>query len=287
VLGAPSLWFAARILVRDHGARLAAEAAPELAWGAWTPLRMLSATSELVFSSVGYALVLFALALVLAARRRDALALTAGVSALGVALGMAALTLVARIQPYYALAVIPLGLLALRTCTEGSSRRWSQIMIALMASATTVQLATAVPWAARLYEPDERAFVARFAPQLLERPERSVITVSHYDATLLGYYLARSAGVRYAHDTITRDDHGMHIEGVALAVIPLIRSHGDQREREDRALARLQQETTRSVLVLTRDDFKVARVSEFVAHCDLLAEAAGGQLYRCGPPPAP
>jgi len=192
--GAPSLVIAAVVLFRDLDARATANRHPDLAWGAWSPEEMLAEEISRSAAAIGGATLLVSLlAFVLACQqRRPAAAVPWSMFAI-VTVAVAALSPVARVKPYYVLCVVPLALLAL-AAIELFRGRAAQAAVAALAVLAVVHGA-GVTDARILYVPDAAAVMPRYARLVRDSGVRTVITVAHYDATLLAYELAREAGV--------------------------------------------------------------------------------------------
>ena len=100
----------------------------------------------------------------------------------------------------------------------------------------------------------------RFASAVAARPERRVILIAHYDATLLAYYL-----------------------GDVRTIEPLVLVHQFDPESERNALGRLQAAASAEpVLVIDRDALQLETIRGFLRGCETLVEAPTGRLYRCG-----
>lgn len=284
--GAPALVLGAMTFFRDRGARETAEAHPELAWGSHGVREMGEQLSSVTSGACGPALVaLFAAAVAWAVWRRsvDALVPAAGFAATFV--GIALLAPFARVQAYYVVAVIPLLLLALVVAGSdlGAARREAWIGAAALGC---VVAATRVPHmneGRSLYLPDSDAFMPELAKVIGSRPERRVITVAHYDGTLLSYYLARQAGVPMDWSRMkVESDGGMRLQGLDRVVQPLVHVHALGADPEAAAEASLRRWTRREpVLVVAREAVHLEGVSRLLRGCDVLAQSGTGKLFRC------
>jgi hypothetical protein len=134
-----------------------------------------------------------------------------------------------------------------------------------------------------LYLPDQDAFMPRFAATVIARPERRVITVAHYDATLLAYYVARAQGLAVDWSRLRHQGDSFHVDGDARLIDPLVQVHRFDSESEPRALARLEASARlEPVLVVDRDALKLDSIRGFLSRCELIDEAPAARLYACG-----
>src|SRR5205814_711702 len=97
-----------------------------------------------------------------------------------------------------------------------------------------------------LYVPDADAFMPHFATVIAQRPEQRVVTVAHYDTTLLAYYLARVDGRAI--------DWGSMNEPRGKRIEPLVMAHSFDAGSEQAAATRLEQIIAEEpTLVIERD----------------------------------
>lgn len=285
-LGAPALVLAVVTFFRDRGARAAAEAHPGLAWGA-QGLREISARLGALSTGVfGPTLAaLFVLAAAWALLRREAAVLLPAAAFVSTFCGIAVLAPVARVQPYYLVAVMPLFLLALAVAGSDAwaRRREPWIGAAALGAVVAATLAPHVHEARGQYLPDPDAFMPELAAHIAPRAERQVVTIAHYDGTLLAYYLARRAGAPMDWSRMSPDgDGGFRLHGVDRVLRPLVYSHAPGDDPEPVAEASLRRiMDAEPVLVVSREGFHLEGVRRLLRRCDLLAQAGTGKLFRC------
>lgn len=138
------------------------------------------------------------------------------------------------------------------------------------------------------YVPPVDAFMAPFAEIAASRPERRMLTVAHYDGTLLSYYLARNAGVPmdWNHLQPEGGSDGFLVGGTDKVIEALAQSHALAEDPDAAALAKLEGRlAVEAVLVVERDGFHLPRLSDRLRRCERLAEIGTGRLYRCAGPP--
>lgn len=277
LLGAPALVLAAATLLRDWGARDVARAFPTLAWGQHTPLQMLADMARLPVAAFGWPfLALLAAATGLGIARRRLAVITPVLGAAATVLGIACLSPIARVQAYYATTVLPLAALALAALPDPPSRSARRAWWAVLAL-TATSWAPLLAGARLLYLPDADAFMPRFAALIAARPERTVVTVAHYDRTILAYYLARGEGRPIDWFSIDASPR-TRIESLVLV-------HGLDAGSEAAALARLEQlRAAEPILVIERDAFLLPGVADRLSSCEPLLQAPTARLVRCGPP---
>jgi hypothetical protein len=125
-----------------------------------------------------------------------------------------------------------------------------------------------------LYVADTDAFMPRFADVVVRRPERTVVTVAHYDRTLLAYYLARRAERSISWANV--DDPGWK------RIEPLVLVHSMHEGSEEAAIRQLEQMLAAGpVLVIERDAFLLPAVRQRLSACESLLEAPTARLVRC------
>lgn len=275
--GLPSLWIGAGTFLRDLGPRAVAERYPDKAWGDNAPLPMLWEMLSTTERALGWTLlVIAALYLIAGTRRQPALIAIAGTTATAAAI--AALTPVARMQPYYFVAVAPLLILA--PAIVQPPRQRSLWALAFGASATLLVMVR-FPAAGALYVPSADAFMPRFVSAVLARPERTVALVAHYDATLMAYYLARASNATLDKTMMAHGDV-VELPFTNRQLIPLAPSHGLDEGSGARAAAVLRGKLRETgILVLTRDALRLAEVDALVEQCELIDEAPTARLLLC------
>lgn len=285
-LGSPALLLGAITFLRDRGARAAAAAHPDLAWGSHAPRELTGQLASVLTGALGPVLAgLFVLCAgwALARRRPDALVPATAFAASF--LGITLLSPVARVQPYYIVTVLPLALwmLAVPIPAERTARLRSRLATAILGGVVAVTLVPRLADGRRSYLPEPDAFMPGFVDVIAGRRERLVITVAHYDMTLLAYYLARRAGVPMDWSLLRRQPDGrFHPEGVDRALLPLIYVHspGDDPDAAARA-ALIEVTRAEPALVLSREAMRLEGVSHLLAECDLLAKEGPASLFRC------
>ncbi len=282
IAAAPAFVLGAVTLVRDHGARTVAASFPTLAWGDRSPMETLYDLVTQAVSSVGAATVCVAtiVALVAMVRRRNiAPAVAFGVT-ITTALGIALVSKVARVQPYYLTAVVaclPLAIAFAAPQRSKAAPAWTfACLLSLLLHVRTSQSGAGVS-----YMPDTDAFMPRFASFVLQRSEERIIVVAHYDATLLAYYLQRAAGGRVVWPDEERSGEFVFAKS-GRRVLPLARVHalseGSGEEARTALRAALEQAPA---LVIERDAFVLAEVHDELAHCEVLLTAPTARLLQC------
>jgi len=283
-LGLPALGLGIATFFRDRGARLAAEAQPGLAWGDRGFLEIAGFLGTSATSAFGPVLLsVFLLGAIRGAARRDAAPVVPMGAALLSFVGIAALAPLARVQPYYLMAVLPLCAVSGAVALGGLSRRVENAATATMA---VLLIAFSVPRMHELrgqYIADTDAFMPGFAAAILDSPEPRIVTVAHYDATLLTYYLARARGRAVDWRSLQPlADGAYRVEGVDKEVEPLVYSHSPGVDPGHAAANVLDQRIRAgAVLVVERDSFRLEPVLELLRHCRRLAEVGSGRLWRC------
>ena len=117
----------------------------------------------------------------------------------------------------------------------------------------------------------------RFAAAVVDRPESTVVTVAHYDKTLLAYYLARLNG---------RSIAWRNWEESSKRIVPLAKVHSLRVESETELYEALDRIIdSEAVLVIERDAVTLPRIRSRLADCELLLEAPTGRLLACGADP--
>ncbi|MDC0742371.1 glycosyltransferase family 39 protein [Polyangium mundeleinium] len=281
-LGAPALVLLCVTVVRDHGAREVAERFPDLAWGNHAPIPMLLGLLGETMSCVGLGvpfLVGAAVMLALRAPRCVGPVVAAG-AALVTAIGIALVAKVARVQTYYFVAVAPALAFALAVAPHRYVPTW--VWSLLGSAALSLLFSLGAPRAHRTYVPDVDAFMPRFAALAASRPERRIVTVAHYDATLLAYYLQRAANAP-AEWPRTEVSGEFVLDQAGRRILPLVQVHrmddpSDEVAR-DHLLAAIAEGPT---LVIERDAFVLAPVHDVIARCEVLIEAPSARLVSCG-----
>lgn len=283
LLGSPAIALGAATFVRDSGARGVARAHPGLAWGEHGIAEMLRLLGAEAVEALGGPLLVVLLAVVgLAAARRDAGVLAPGAALVATFLGIAFLAPVARVQPYYLIAVIPLGALTVAVAAEAAGPRARLGAGVLLAAFCAASVAPRLHRARPLYLPDPDAFMPAFARIIDARPEGHLVTVAHYDSTLAAYYLARSRGVPMDWSLLVHEGGVLRPAGTGKTIEPLARSHGLDARPDEAAAARLREARARGpVLVIERHAFRLEQVSAMLDECELLAQAPSGRLVRC------
>jgi hypothetical protein len=276
VAGVPALTLGIVTLVRDWSTRDVARAFPALAWGQHSPVQLAVHMSRIAVEAWG--LPFFVLVLVAAAvgiLRRDLAAITPALGVAATFVGIALLSPIARVQGYYVTTVLPLAVLTLAVSPEPKRIGYRIGMIAGLALAIAFSTVPLLAGARSLYLPDSDAFMPRFARLIAQRPEQTVITVAHYDKTLLAYYLARSTGRSIAWKNVD-DPHSKRI-------VPLVLVHSLHAGSEEAATQQLDQILADGpALVIERDAFLLPAIAERLSACEQLLEAPTARLVGCG-----
>ncbi len=281
-LGLPALGLALRITLRDSGARAAAHLHPGIAWGDATPASMLAACTLSTLVAIGASFLVLAVVagvLVRSEASRAALAI-----ALSVALGIAALTPIARVQPYYVLAVAPLFLLALALVPPAPTWR-SSLATALVVLAAALSLAAYGPTLAGLYAPDPEAVVPRYLARAREEGLERLVTVAGYDTTLVAYYAARAASRPIAWRDLDERNGWLVAPGLTPRIGSLAQSHSSDPSLGRHAAERLRAWLREGPLVvLARDAFSLPEVERILEACAVLDRSPRSRLLLCRPP---
>lgn len=280
-LGSPSMALAVATLIRDHGARTTAAAHPGLAWGQWGPMAMAREIAARTIDVTGLALlVAFGAVFVFAFVRRSRAPMLAAGAAMATTAAVIFMTPIARMQPYYILAVIPLGLLALATVELPERVRVGAILAIFMMCA--FPMSHTGPALGHLYAAPDDAVVGRYAETAAREDARQIVTVAHYDAILMAYYLARAHERPLVAEEIVRDDSTMRVEGIDTSIIGLAYSHSVDGDTEREALARLSEALDRGpTWVLSRSAFQLPAVERVLERCTLMDESPETRFMRC------
>ncbi len=272
--GLPALILGAAVFLRDRGAREVARAFPALAWGEHTPWRLAATMLGMAGETYGLPLLLIiGAAIATAVVRRERLAMIPGLAALATLAGVAALAAVARVQAYYITTVLPLAALTVLFLRWPQAPRMRGACTWLVAAAV-LPIVLLLSGAPALYEADAAAFMPRFAALVAERPERRVVTVAHYDKTLLAYYLARRGGRSIAWHNVD--------EASGKEIVPLVLVHAmdDESARESRSRLRRWIDEG-PLLVIERDAFLLPAIGERLSRCQPIAVAVNARMVRC------
>ncbi len=273
--GMPAILLAVLTFRGDAAARSTAHTFPLLAWGEHAPDQILAHMGRIAVEAFGLPFVLLAgAAVVIGARRRSRPVITAAAAAAAVVAGIVVLSPVARVQAYYVSTVLPMLALVVAVTPEPRQRAmrtaWGIAALLAVAWWTVPSLVTI----RSLFVPDADAFMPRFAAEIAQRPEPTVVVVAHYDKAALGYYLARLDGHAVSWETL--DAPG------TKRIEPLIMVHAVTPGFEAEALRRLDEIISAGpTLVIDRDAATVAVIEERLASCDRLLEAPSGRLLRC------
>lgn len=275
--GTPALLLGMVTLLRDWQARDVARAFPALAWGEHSPAQMAADMARLVAEGLGLPLlVLICLAVMVGAVRRNPAVVTPALGVTATFVGTALASAFVRVQIYYVSTVVPLALLALAAAPEPSRSRYRLAWLAALMLAIAFGTVPLLAGTRALYVPAADAFMPRFASLIAERPEATVVTIAHYDKTLLAYYLARADGRAIAWSNLD-DPRTKSIEG-------LVSVHGMHSESEQRALERLEEVIAAGpILVIERDRFLLPSLVQRLARCEPVLQAPTARLLRCAP----
>ncbi|MDI1446706.1 hypothetical protein [Polyangium sp. 6x1] len=281
-LGAPAFVLLAMTIVRDHGAREVAARFPDLAWGDSSPRGMLGYVVKELFDGVGPGMIVLGASTAILGLRapRCAGALVSAGALLVSTLGMSFVAEISRVQPYYIGAVAPVVALALALAPQVDVPSW--IWSILGGAALPMLFVLGAPRPHLTYLPDADAFMPRFAAIAASRSEQRIVTVAHYDATLLAYYLQRAANAP-AEWPGTEVSGEFVLEQAGRRILPLVQVHrmADRSDEVARAelLAAIAEGPT---LVIERDAFVLAPVHDAIARCEVLIEAPSARLVSCG-----
>jgi len=277
-LGSPAIALALRALLRDLGPRAAAAAHPDRAWGDATMIGLGRALAVETLDAVG-PVVLAAVLAGIAFRSARPTAL-ASVLTLGV---LAVLAPVARIQPYQALVVAPLLLLAVASVdtTERPSRE--RLARAGLIAACVIPLVSAGPALAALYAADADAVLGRYVVAARRAGVARIVAVADYDATLLAYEAARASHLRIDSAALDADGEGTLAIDTAPRIGFLTRSHDGAADAAQRAATRLRLLASREpIAVVARDAFPMPEVDGILEGCAPLDASPTTRLVLCG-----
>lgn len=282
--GLPALALLAVTLVRDYGARRVADDFPALAWGSRSPVSMLRELGSITSETFGVPqLLAWTLVVAIALYKTRDREVGAAIGALLMtALGLVLLTPIARLQPYYLLAVLPLLPLAAALGRESGDRALDRIRHGAVVASAAWFFAAQAPSLASAYLTPTEAFMPRFADAIAVRPERTIVTIAHYDATLLHYYLCRRAG-QAADWAAIGPDGTFATEPGGKVVVPLVMAHSLQSTAGRNAAQRLREMLAeRDVLVVDRTSFQLPELASMLAGCAVLDDAPSARLLSCG-----
>jgi hypothetical protein len=266
------LALAAMTLFRDWGARDVAREFPALAWGQHSPIQMAALMGHIITEALGMPfLVLMLIGAAVGIVRRDLAAVTPALGVAATFVGIALLSPIARVQGYYVSTVLPLAALALAVLPEPKRVGYRLGLIAGLVLAIALSTVPLLAGARSAYLPDSDAFMPRFASVIAQRPEQTVVTVAHYDKTLLAYYLARGAGRSIAWHNVD-DPHWKRIE-------PLVLVHSLHAGSDEAAVQQLDRILADGpTLVIERDAFLLPAIGERLSHCEQLLQAPTARL---------
>jgi hypothetical protein len=278
-VGLPAIGLAVRMAVLDSGARAAAQAHPDIAWGDATPLSMLVASGLSTVSAVGLPVFVLALALAVAVRAEPARV------AVGIGVGVAALTAaiapIVRVQPYYVLAVAPMFLLAPTLAALPTTWR-PALTSACVVLASVWFVGTSGPPLAVLYAPEADAVMARYLARCRRDHVTRVVTVAAYDSTLVAYYAARAASRPLTRADLEPNDGWLAAPGLSPSIGFLAQSHGADTRPGAHAAERLRAWLAEGPLaVIRREEFVLPEVDAVLDHCELLDHGARTRLSLC------
>ena len=278
IAGAPAFVLGLVTLFRDWSAREVARAFPALAWGEHTPAQMAAQMGRIALGALGLPLVaLVLIAVAFGMVRRNLEVMTPALGAAATFAAIALLSPIARVQGYYVTTVLPLAALALAAAPEPSRLGYRVAWVASLVLAIALSTVPLLAGARVLYLPDGDAFMPGFASIIAQRPEQTIVTVAHYDKTLLAYYLARADGrsIDWASVDAPR----------AKRIEPLLMVHALDPEFEPAAARRLDEIIAAGpTLVVQRDAFLVPSLVQRLSACERLVEAPAAQLFRCAQP---
>ncbi|MRG97287.1 hypothetical protein [Polyangium spumosum] len=280
LLGAPAFVLLFVTIVRDHGAREVAERFPDLAWGAGEGAGLGYLIAE-VYKNVGPGVLVAvwaAMAGLMAPRCAGALVPCGAL--LVTMMGVSFASKFARVQPYYVGAVAPVLALAIALAPRGRVPMW--IWSVLAGVALSLLFVMPRPRPHLTYLPDADAFMPRFAAIAASRSEKRFVTVAHYDATLLAYYLKREAN-EPAEWPRTEVSGEFVVGEEGRRILPLVQVHRMEEQTAEQAREKLRAALAEGpALVIERDAFVLAPVHDEIARCEVLVEAPSARLVACG-----
>src|SRR5262249_46580348 len=193
-------------------------------------------------------LILLMIAVVVGIKRCDPAVIVPAAGAAATCAAIALLSPIARVQGYYVTTVLPLAALALAAAPEPRAARYRAVWVGAVVLAVALSTVPLLAGARSLYVRDPAAFMPDFARAIAQRPEHTVVSIAHYDKTLVAYYLARGAGHPVGWNMMDEVD-GKRIEGLVMV-------HELGAESEQTALRRLDQlAAAEPILVIERDAF--------------------------------
>ncbi|MBI4957117.1 MAG: glycosyltransferase family 39 protein [Myxococcales bacterium] len=289
--GAPAIGLAVVTFLRDRGARAAAHARPELAWGDRGVSETARLLAETALAALGVLLLgWLALVCVRALRDRDAAVLVPAASFVATGLGVALLAPVARVQPYYLAGVLPLAALALALGSAAGAReratraRAGALPALVLGLAVATHLVPELRGARALYEPDPDAFMPDVARRARLRPERRIATVAHYDATLLAWELAKQAELPVDWARLERvGERAFRVAGSDTVLDPLVFAHDASPDPDALALARLEAALAAEPVLVVARDVALPRLAARLRRCELVLTHGAGRLFGCAP----
>jgi hypothetical protein len=283
--GSPALLLAVGTFFRDQGARAAASTQPNVAWGNASTLELARGMRDLLVEAVGpVALVAVVVAGLLAMKRRDTVVLLPLAVFVATFLGIAGLTSVARVQPYYLLAAVPALLLAVALTVPPVLRGAGEGTSLLLAVGVALSVVPTVAAVGTLYLPDERASMPVFVDVITRRSERRVVTIAHYDMPLVAYYVARARGVEVDFSSLEQGRAMTPIRGTDVVLFPIVQTHTSNDTLEADAVAALEAVIADGpCLVIDRPTLRLDGLQARLTRCERLAEGADSALYRCAP----
>jgi len=281
IIGAPVIVLGLVTFLRDRGSREVARAFPALAWGDHSVVQVAQQMGRISIEAFGQPfLFLLLVAIFYGARRRDVTVITASLGAAAAVAGIALLAPLARVQAYYVTTVLPLLALAVAVMPEPEDRLARRAFAFSLALTLALSSLPALSRARSLYIADANAFMPRFADVIRQRPEHRVVTVAHYDKTLLAYYLAQREG---------RSLNWNNVDAAGTKKIePLVMVHALGPDSEPAAVTQLEQLVgSQPTLVIERDALLLPGISARLQACTRLAEAPTARLLRCAAPTVP
>ncbi len=274
VAGTPALILGIATLLRDWSARDVARAFPAIAWGEHNPIQMGVEMAQIAVDAFGPILLAAVLiAALVGLRSRDFATIVPALGVLATFFAVALLSPIARVQSYYFTSALPLAALLLAVVPAHVGRwtgyAWTALLI-IAIGFTTAPLAAANR---TIYLPDSDAFMPRFAAAIMDRPEQTVVTIAHYDKTLLAYYLAR------AND---RSINWRNWEASAKKIIPLVKVHALRIGAASKLVAELDHIIAEgAALVIERDAVTIPEIQRRLDACEILLAAPTGRLKLC------
>jgi hypothetical protein len=149
--------------------------------------------------------------------------------------------------------------------------------------AVTLTLAGTLAANATLYVPDARATMPAFVDTIADSAETRLVTVAHYDLTLLAYYLGRASGIEVDYASLEPRGDALALRGTPFLLFPLVQTHDDGATAAQAGAALEAVIGEGACLVIDRPALSLEDVRARLTRCERLAEGPESALYRCAP----